>query len=445
MMLWFVLTIMTSVAAVLVAAPFIRPFDDRRQTASGDVAVYKDQLAEVEREAADGAIGNEQVEATRIEIKRRLLAADRDLQAAPKMGSPFERNFATIAVSGIVVLGAISLYAITGRPDVPSQDHSRRPARGADPVVALASATQGDEAGPRPTTEQRLESNGMQGAAGHSLPTVDDMIQRLVDRLQRQPNDANGWRMLGWSYFTTDRFAESAEAYARAVALLPKVGSLRTSQGEALVRAAHGEVKPDALAIFDAALKLDAKDLRARFFKGLAKEQTGEKSSALKDWIAVLKDAGPDDRWAPDLRQRVSGLAQELGEDISADLGTEAAASQPASGGALAVLQQRQVAANPAPAPVQKDPDADDVRNAETMTPADRSAMIRGMVEGLASRLQQLPRDADGWIQLIRSRKVLGEPDAAKRALALALQIFADAPQEQGRISSAAAAIGVTQ
>jgi cytochrome c-type biogenesis protein CcmH len=71
--------------------------------------------------------------------------------------------------------------------------------------------------------------------------------------------------------------------------------------------------------------------------------------------------------------------------------------------------------------------------------------MIRGMVDGLALRLDKSPRDADGWIQLIRSRTVLGDQDAAKAALQKALGIFIDAPQEQSRISAAATELGVNQ
>jgi cytochrome c-type biogenesis protein CcmH len=71
--------------------------------------------------------------------------------------------------------------------------------------------------------------------------------------------------------------------------------------------------------------------------------------------------------------------------------------------------------------------------------------MIRGMVEGLAARLEKSPRDVDGWIKLIRSRVVLGETDQAKHALDRALAIFDGAPQEQGQITAAAHDLGLSQ
>ena len=271
------------------------------------------------------------------------------------------------------------------------------------------------------------------------------MIGRLVKRLATNTDNPDGWRMLGWAYFSQDRFADSAAAYARAIEQNPSLGSLKTARGEALVRAAGGTVNDEAIALFAEALKQDAKDPRARYFAGLKKEQSGDRSAALDDWINILNETSPSEPWAADLRQRTEGLAGELKVDISTRL--TAAAVPPtaaARGGVLDAIQTPSADA-PSPAPVaEKGPTAEDVKKSQDMAPQDRTAMIRGMVESLQSRLEKSPRDADGWIKLIRSRKVLGEDDAAKTALAKAVAAFSDAPDEQGRISAEAKALGVT-
>ena len=126
MTLWLILTIMTSAAAVLVSAPFVRRFDQRRARAANEVEVYRDHLKEVEREATLGVIDADQAESARVEIKRRLLAADRaDGPALPGLAAE-ERKFAMIAVSGMVILGSVGLYAVTGNPDLPSSSGTRR-------------------------------------------------------------------------------------------------------------------------------------------------------------------------------------------------------------------------------------------------------------------------------------------------------------------------------
>jgi cytochrome c-type biogenesis protein CcmH len=136
--------------------------------------------------------------------------------------------------------------------------------------------------------------------------------------------------------------------------------------------------------------------------------------------------------------QRVTELGQETGIDVSTRLQRPRVA---ASGGVLGLLQQQQ--AGQTAGTIKDGPTAGDVRNAETMPPADRMAMIRGMVESLAARLEQSPRDVEGWIKLIRSRKVLGETEAARQALQRAFAVFDGAPQEQTRLDAAGREAGL--
>ena len=77
------------------------------------------------------------------------------------------------------------------------------------------------------------------------------------------------------------------------------------------------------------------------------------------------------------------------------------------------------------------------------MPEGDRQAMVRGMVDGLAARLQASPRDADGWVRLMRARMVLGEPAAASAALKQGVAAFGDSPAEQQKLRDAAKSLGV--
>ena len=94
---------------------------------------------------------------------------------------------------------------------------------------------------------------------------------------------------------------------------------------------------------------------------------------------------------------------------------------------------------------IERGPSPQDVRTADAMPPADRTAMIQNMVDRLASRLEKSPRDADGWIKLIRSRVVLGEAELAKQALARSIEAFNDDTQERDRIIAAAQQLGLNQ
>ena len=245
MTMWLILTVMTSAAAVLVSVPIIRRFEQPQTDSSGDIEVYRHQLKEVENEATQGLIDATHAETARAEIKRRLLSADSIARPDVPALSHGERSFAVICVVGIVVLGAVGLYALTGSPDLPSA-----------PGVA---ATRTTESIPDPSAVEKLAALGrpqapetpaqMQPQA--NLPPVDEMIRRLVARLQHNPKDAEGWRTLGWSYFNTDHFAESADAYAKAIELSPNIAEIRSARAEALVRAANGMVTPEVKSAFE--------------------------------------------------------------------------------------------------------------------------------------------------------------------------------------------------
>jgi cytochrome c-type biogenesis protein CcmH len=434
MMLWFVLTVMTWAAAMWLAVPFVRRFDRPHEEAASDIAVYRDQLQEIERDVRDGRIEDAQAEAARTEIKRRILAAGQPPQAVMPGLSGRERSFALVGSTGILVLGSVMLYAVTGSPELASTGAAQR-----GPVTFP----------PRPAALEGLAADGLtSGGDGEpssqaGLPTVEEMTRRLAARLVRNPADSEGWRTLGWSYLNIGRFTEAADAYAKAIALDPGNAELRGGRIDALVGAADGTVTAEAKAAISDALKLDPKDVRARYFDGLAREQEGDKAAALAEWTELLKEGGTgehsDGSWASDLRTRVSALKRDMGLDGGP------AANVPrltvASPGRLPAS-----AASQAPrAAVERGPGPKDVQATEAMLPADRTAMIRGMVDGLASRLERSPRDADGWIKLIRSRIVLGEGELARQALAHGLAAFADDAPERDRIAGAAQQLGVGQ
>ncbi len=442
MTLWLILTIMTAAAAIWASVPLIRRFDRSQAESVSDIEIYRDQLQEVERELRQGLIDDTQAEMVRVEIKRRILAADSSQRAVTRKLAEGERNFAVVCVAGIVVLGSVGLYAVTGNPELASwrasygEEYREVAQRGLTSFSSDSSAQKGfATASQTPISESDAEPRPHAG-----LPSVEEMIQRLADRLIRNPKDTEGWRTLGWSYLNIGRFDEAAEAYARAIELDPDIAELRGDRIEALVGAADGIVTSEAKTAIEDTLKLDPKNVQARFFLGLAEEQEGDKASALVEWTDLLKDTKSDEPWAVDLKNRISELRRNMGVDGDSRPGEPG----PMIAGGMRGIMRAQ-GGSQAPREVERGPSPADVRAAEAMPPADRSVMIREMVDGLANRLEQSPRDADGWIKLIRSRMVLGESKLAKQALARGLNVFADDAGERDRIAAAAQQLGLNQ
>lgn len=392
-MLWMILTLMTVLAAVGLAIPLVRRRDAQRAERSDAVAVLKDQLGEIEAQAASGAIAEPEAEALKGDLKRRVLAEGRKAEA-PARPLP-ERTLLIVAlgVVAVVTLAGTGLYLKIGRPEV-----AAKPALGGDvPAAASADHPQGD---------------------------VNAMIAMLETQMAQRPDNAEGWRMLGWSYLQTGRNGEAAVAYGKAVALDPTNAEYLSAQGEATVLSQQGQVTPAAEGIFKRAVAADPADPRARYYLAVAKDQRGEHEAAMNDWIALIQSAPPDAPWAQEVRTFVEKVAADRKLDIS---------------GRLPPATMAQGAAGPQP----RGPTAQQMAESQSMSEGDRQQMIQGMVSGLAERLKQNPRDRAGWERLMRARMVLGQTGEAAAAYRDASRVFAGSPADQRALREAAAQLGV--
>ena len=369
--LWPIFAAMTVLALALVLLPLFRRSQANAARRDYDLRVYRAQLEELEREQERGLLGPEEAKAARLEVERRMLAADAQGRESQTVGESGLRWATAIAL--LIALPALSvgIYWQLGRPDLPAMPIT---ARSGEPAVA----GQGGETG---------------------LPPVETMIARLEERVASDPDDVEGWFRLGRAYALTGQFERAADAYSKAVALRGDIAPLHAALGEVLVMGAQGIVTEPARAAFERALELDPTEPRAQFFTGLAALQRGEREKALETWVALIGHSPPNAPWLPQLRERVAALAEELGRDPAA----------------LLPPPEEQVAAAP---PGAQGPTADQMRAAGEMSAEERNDMIRSMVENLAARLEKQPEDPQGWRMLGRSWSVLGEPRKAADAYA---------------------------
>ncbi len=272
------------------------------------------------------------------------------------------------------------------------------------------------------------------GANGEPA-SVDEVIAGLEARLQDNPDDAEGWRMLGWSYFETGRFAESATAMRRAIQLAPGNSEYHSMLGEALVMASKDEaISQDARAAFKRAVEIDPKDARARYFLAAAKDIDGKHAEAIEDWFGLLAETPADAPYAKDIRDVIRNVGKERGIEVEKRLAS--AKFAPASGGFRTDGAQAATAGIPGPSP-------DQMAAAAALPQGQQDMMVAQMVDGLADRLKREPGDTDGWIMLLRSRMQLGETGKAQTALRDATAALKNKAADQRRVREAAAALGV--
>jgi cytochrome c-type biogenesis protein CcmH len=268
--LWIVLGAMTLAAALVLAWPL---FDVRRfkNDSSFALAVYRDQLAEINHDAARGILDEAQARAAQIEIERRILALDDAPKFQPaKAPTPI----LIVAMAVVLPLAAFGLYLKLGSPGLPG---------GTTQVAQTAPMTP-------------------------SLQAVETAVAKA-------PTDPKAWRALGEVLMEANQPAEAANAFGRAVALGDKDPKLQSRLGAALVLSGGERVDDRAKAAFTAALAGDPTDPVARFFLGLGKEQSGDAAGALTDWLALENDVPPDLPWKSDLAANIDRVARQLGKD----------------------------------------------------------------------------------------------------------------------------------
>lgn len=358
MIFWVVAVLIGMGVAAALLVPMLWQRAAPSDAAEFDMEVYRDQLRQIDRDRADGLIGDSEAEAGRAEVGRRLLSADARRRESRGM-TPARAGLGAASVVGILVpVCALLLYSDLGAPGLPGFPHGDRGAQGA----------------PR-TAELRT------------------LAAQLEKRLARDPAEVRARVLLGRTYFQLAEYDMAADVYRKALTYDGGSAELLSAYGEALVLAAKGLVTPDARQAFEGVLGKAPGDPRALFYLAVADEQGGKLQEALDRWRSLLAASAPDAPWVAMTRERAEKTATALGLDPAAALPKAAEA---------------------------KGPTADDVAAARSMTPDDRRAMIESMVQQLADRLKTTPEDLDGWLKLGRSYTVLQKHAEARDALAKA-------------------------
>jgi cytochrome c-type biogenesis protein CcmH len=215
---------------------------------------------------------------------------------------------------------------------------------------------------------------------------LENLVAQVEQHLEKNPADGRGWTVLAPVLLRLGRYDDAVRAFRNSITYSGDSALRRADLGEAIAAAAGGVVNAEAKAEFEHALALDAGDVKASYFLGLAAEQDGRKADAAAIWRAMLDKAPADAPWRPLL---------------------QAALVRVGAPAAPALSDQTMAAA-------------------KDMNTGDRDAMIRGMVERLASRLKQNGDDVDGWLRLVRAYLVMGDREKATAALTDARQAVAN-------------------
>jgi cytochrome c-type biogenesis protein CcmH len=273
MLLWIAMAVLAAAVSLAVLAPLYR---GRGTGPSEDpaLAIYRDQLAEIDRDLGRGLIGPDEAEAARTEIARRLIRAGEapDQAGTPEISGRWQWWAAAVIAMPVAALG---LYIFIGSPDLPDQ-----------PLAARLT--------------EPLENQD-----------IATLMSRVEAHLAANPEDGEGWQVVAPVYMQLARYDDAVRAYANVSRILGSTPEREANLGEAIVAANRGVVTNEASAVFERARALDPDAVKPRFFLALALTQEKREDEAVAAWRGLLAGAAPNAPWADFARQQLADLGAE--------------------------------------------------------------------------------------------------------------------------------------
>lgn len=401
MSFWVISWLVGGLVAVLLALAMTRARGGR--VAGFDVQVYKDQLNEVGRDLERGVISEIEAERSRIEVSRRLLAADR-----VAVGEAASMTRGGVVLAGLIAAAAIGsafyLYTVLGAVNYPDLPLAARVAQADAARVARPDQVTAEEAAGPVTIDPTADPAHLQ------------LMVKLREALALRPDDLQGHVLLARNEAALGDYRAAHRAQARILQI--KGASAQAfdyaDYADMQILAAAGYVSPEAERALSRALQLDPTNGTARYYSGLMFAQSGRPDLAFRLWRPLLEEGPPEAPWIEPVRQQIELVAADAGVNFTLP----------------------EAIALPGP-------DAGAVAAAGEMSAEERDEMVRGMVGRLADRLATEGGTPAEWARLISALGVLGDKAQASEIWDEAQVVFASDSSAIATVREAARQAGV--
>lgn len=240
-----------------------------------DLKTLKRQLQQLRELHAAGALPQDRYDEARAPLEQRLL--DRVMAQPAPARAP---RGLLLGVAAAIVLIAAGGYWWTGTPALLLGGDAPR-----------ANPHTGGEVAPHATDDQQMAA----------------MVDRLAERLQAEPGNAEGWAMLARSYTVLGRHADAVKAYAKAAALVPGDADLLADYADALAVLNKGQLAGEPIRLVTRALKADPRNLKALALAGTHAYERKDYPGAVRYWQQLVDNGAPDHEL---VKQMAPALAQ---------------------------------------------------------------------------------------------------------------------------------------
>jgi cytochrome c-type biogenesis protein CcmH len=273
--------LMTVIAVLMIVLPFRRKKLDLEKISleqDENIAILRNQLRQFELDFKEGRIGQEQLDEARLDVEKRLLqeegaiAADQmDLKAVNQHGG---KKWPTIWIASGLPICAIALYLLVGSPL----------------ALYLPEANQG-----QPQLSQK---------------DIEGMVERLAEKLQKDPNNAEGWQMLGRSYAALQKMPEALDAYKKALALNPNSAQLMVDYAD-LLAFQNKSIRGEPMRLIQKALQIEPNNLKALALAGTAYFELGDFKRAEEYWTKAKNLVPADSEFARGMTENIAAAKAE--------------------------------------------------------------------------------------------------------------------------------------
>ena len=396
MIFWLVSAVMTLSVAAVIVTPLLRPkavADD-----NPDIAIYRAQLAEIDRDLEREILAPDEAERARAEVARRLLAANKEARPAAAKSGPSRST--SVFIAGLIAAVGFGIYWMLGAPGYPDLPLQARLDASAEMRANRPDQAALEAAAPAPPPV--------------SLPDdYVDAINQLRMIAPTRPDELEVWERLAFHEVELRNYANAADAQERVIAIKGDQALVSDYQRllDLLVVAAGGLVSPEAEVVIRDILDRDAVNVAARYYLGALYNQTDRPDLALRLWRGIIETGDPANFHIASARAQVGDAAFRAGVEYAV--------------------------------PEARGPSFEQMDAARDMSEEDRSAMIGGMVAGLAERLSTEGGPVEDWARLIRAYGVLGNQEAARTVWQEAQQAFVSSMRGVEILTNAARDAGV--
>ena len=264
---WLLGALLAAGAVALVLRPVVRHAPSRRDA---NISIYRDQMRELDADLAAGKLDAADHAKARAELEARLL----EDVAAPEAPRPRFASRAAWAIGAALPVFALGVYLVVGNPQA------------------------------------------IMGPDEHTLTVkqLETMVERLSAKLRENPDDVDGWRLLGRSYMVLGRFAESADAYAKAAVRAPRDAQLLADLADSLAMARGQTLQGEPEKLVLRALELEPANLKALALAGTAAFERRDFAGAAAFWERMLPHVPPESEDARAIRANIAEARSQVGQ-----------------------------------------------------------------------------------------------------------------------------------